>query len=232
MFGFAFLGCGRSELGDFGEAPALPEANRSGDGSTHAPDEDASFSYDASVPPPIVVGADAAEPVTCAVLPPLAPGCPLAPPLPRSACNPPADPQAACYYATGDGQGGTAIVSFTCGVAGEDLLAWRKDTMPCAEQCLAGGAPLDVTSCMSREMVPCSPSPGQSPQDLLDFQIFAGACVHHEGAGGFTVRFDARGCPATIAGGAFDACDVAYLEGKRFACALEHSCATAPTLVK
>jgi hypothetical protein len=96
----------------------------------------------------------------------------------------------------------------------------------------AGGTVLDPSGCAAREVVPCVPFTGETVQETLDNQIFGGSCQHREGAGGFTVRFDAERCPVEVSGGFFSACDVAWLSTRRFACALGHPCATAPTLVK
>jgi hypothetical protein len=96
----------------------------------------------------------------------------------------------------------------------------------------AGGTLLDTSDCAAREVVACAPPPGETVQGSLDSQIFGGNCLHHEGAGGFTVRFDPRGCALEISGGSFSACDVAWLASQRFQCAEGHPCAVAPSLVK
>jgi hypothetical protein len=56
--------------------------------------------------------------------------------------------------------------------------------------------------------------------------------MDHEGTGGFTVHFDDQGCALSVSGGRIGACDVRILTTKRFACAVEHPCATAITLAK
>jgi hypothetical protein len=96
----------------------------------------------------------------------------------------------------------------------------------------AGGTLLDTTGCAAREVVACVPFSGGTVQETLDDQIFMGNCQHRDGAGGFTVRFDAEGCAVEIFGGLFTACDIAWVSARRFACAESHPCATAPTLVK
>ena len=91
---------------------------------------------------------------------------------------------------------------------------------------------LDAAGCLARDPMPCAPAAGQTAQDLLDIQVLASDCVHHEGAGGYAVRFDPQGCAVSIAGGTSTACDESWLLSKRFACAVDHPCAVAPSLVK
>jgi hypothetical protein len=169
-------------------------------------------------------------PGLCPLAPPLGPGCP--PTLPRAVgtCTPSSEQ---CIYSV-TGEVGPMLAIFECTLLQENLIGWKEWDVPCARACLgdAGGLPLDAGMCALRETVPCVPPAGEGVQATLNDQIFATGCQHRDGAGGYTVRFDAQGCATQIAGGLFSDCDVAALSSKRFACAQSHPCATAVTLVK
>jgi hypothetical protein len=129
---------------------------------------------------------------------------------------------------------------FTCH-GGEDLVAWRHWEMPCTEPCVAdaldprgddGGTRIDGPPCTSRQLLGCAPAPGEAVQDVLNGQVFWNGCEHHDGAGGFTVVFDAEGCAVLVTGGFYSACDLDALSRSRFACAANRRCAVAPSLVR
>ncbi len=229
---FALVACGRSGL-DAWNAPD-GDGPTSDAGATPTILADVGPPTEPSGPPPPLDDAGVPAPSLCDLAPPLGRGCPpTAPPIGRGCTPPNGDPSATCVYSESRDTGPTLVV-FTCTLLGEDLIGWKRTEVPCARACLAdaGGTLLDVTGCAARETVPCQPRPGETVQSALDDQIFTTGCVHHEGAGGFAVHFDSRGCATGISGGTFSACDVAALASKRFACAEDHPCAVAPTLVK
>jgi hypothetical protein len=230
--------CGRSgldaDLAAVGPSDTIDDAARGNDGGdaamrSDAPEQDAGATVD------VGLAADA----YCPFLPAPGPQCPPVAPADGEQCVPPKGDAAACAYAEARAEG-TVVDVFTCR-GGEDLIAWRHWEMPCTEACVAdaldrdadaGGAPIAGGPCASRQVVDCAPGPGETVQDLLNGQVLANGCVHHEGAGGFTVFFDPEGCAVLVTGGIYSACDVDALGRLRFACAAERRCAVAPALVR
>jgi hypothetical protein len=132
------------------------------------------------------------------------------------------------------------VVVFAC-LGAEDLIAWRHEEMPCTKACVAdtldprsddGGTAIDGAPCASRPLLGCTAGPGEDVQDSLNAQVLANGCEHHEGAGGFTVLFNAEGCATFITGGFYSACDVDALSRTRFECAADRRCAVAPSYVR